>query len=206
MDDLQMYGCSSGCQMGCRCGGYRDISLEMMNLSNQMRLLWEQHVYWTRMVISGIIFNSPDVEFSKARLLRNPGDFAEVLKSFYGEAEAMRFAELFTSHLTIAAQLVSAANTGKSAEAAEAERKWYENADQIAAFFASINPYWAMCQWQQMLYSHLAMTKQEAVSFISKNYGASIDVFEKIEQEALEMADMMTRGIILQFSSCFDRI
>ena len=50
-----------------------------------MRLLWEQHVYWTRMLISGIVFGSPDVEQTKARLLRNPADFAAVFKSVLWE-------------------------------------------------------------------------------------------------------------------------
>lgn len=86
---------------------------EMM-LSNQMRLLWEQHVYWTRMLISGIVFGSPDVEQTKARLLRNPADFAAVLSQFYGRGAAEEFEDLFTSHLTIAAQLVTEAKAGNA--------------------------------------------------------------------------------------------
>lgn len=174
-----------------------------MNLSNQMRILWEQHVYWTRFVISGIVFHSPDLEASKTRLLRNPRDFAMVLSNFYGKTAAARFASLFTEHLTIAAELVTAATEGKTQEAAEAEKRWYSNADQIAAFLARINPYWSEQEWKEMLYSHLEMTKQEAVDFISGNYAASVTVFDKIEQEALQMADMMTEGIVRQFPFLF---
>lgn len=175
------------------------VSCKEQMIGNQMRLLWEQHVYWTRLVISGIVFKTPDLEASKARLLRNPGDFAAALSPFYGRAASARFASLLTDHLTIAAELVTAASEGKAQEAAEAEKRWYANADQIASFLSTINPYWTMSEWRDMLYSHLSMTKEEAVDFINANYAASVAVFDQIEKEALEMADRMTEGIVQQF-------
>lgn len=179
------------------------ISKAEQTLSNHMRLLWEQHIYWTRMVILCIAFGLPDAEFVTNRLLRNPKDFETVLRSFYGEDIAAKFAELFTSHLTIAAELVKAAKAGNSAAASDAEKRWYANADQIAAFLGSINPYWSAQEWQRMLYDHLAMTKAEAVDILTQKYEDSISMFEKIEQEALAMADMMTQGIAKQFPQYF---
>lgn len=179
------------------------VSRKEQMLGNQMRLLWEQHVYWTRLVISGIVFHTPDLEASQARLMRNPGDFATVLSSFYGMDAATKFAGLLTEHLTIAGELVTAAAEGRSQDAANAEKRWYRNADQIAAFFSSINPHWTEQEWKEMLYSHLDMTKQEAVDFISGKYAASVAVFDRIEQEALEMADRMTEGIVQQFPFLF---
>lgn len=172
-------------------------------LSNYMRMLWEQHVYWTRMVILSMVFGLPDTEFVTNRLLRNAKDFEAMLRPFYGDDIAAEFAELFTNHLTIAAELVQAAKDNNSAAAEDAEKRWYENADQIAAFLNSINPYWSAQEWQRMLYNHLAMTKQEAVDLLAKNYEDSITIFENIEQEALEMADMMTQGIVRQFFQYF---
>lgn len=181
----------------------RGISGAAQMLSNQMRLLWEQHVYWTRMAILSMASGLPDAEAVTGRLLRNPKDFELVLKKYYGEDIAAKFAELFTSHLTIAAELVSAAKAGNNAAAADAEKRWYANADQIAVFLSSINPYWSMQKWQKMLYDHLAMTKTEAVDILTQKYNDSISIFENIEQEALAMADLMTQGIIKQFPQCF---
>lgn len=179
------------------------ISKTEQMLSNHMRLLWEQHVYWTRMVILSIAFGLPDAEFVTNRLLRNPKDFEAVLRPLYGEDIAAKFAELFTNHLTIAAELVKAAKAGDGAAAADAEKRWYANADQIAALLGSINPYWSAQEWQKMLYNHLAMTKAEAVDILTQKYADSISTFESIEQQALAMADMMTQGIVKQFPSYF---
>lgn len=178
------------------------ISEAQQTLSNHIRLLWEQHVYWTRLFILSIAFGLPDTEFVTNRLLRNPKDFEAALKPFYGE-NAEKFEKLFTSHLTIAGELVMAAKAGDNAAAVDAERRWYANADEIAAFLSSINPYWSVQEWRKMLYEHLSMTKTEAVDFLTQKYEDSIKIFDHIEQQALMMADVMTQGLLKQFSLYF---
>lgn len=180
-----------------------DISKTEQMLSNHMRLLWEQHVYWTLLFILGVTFGLPNAKLITNRLLRNPKDFEKILIPLYGEALAAEFFKLLTGHLTIAAELVAAAKAGNNAAAAEAEKRWYENADQIAVFFGSINPYWSVQKWQKMLYDHLAMTKNEAVHYLTQKYADSIKDFEDIERQALAMADMMTQGIVKQFPEYF---
>jgi hypothetical protein len=168
-------------------------------LHDEMRTLWEQHVFWTRLVILGIVSNLPDLNVTTERLLRNPVDFGNILRIYYGEPAASQFVRLFTDHLTIAAQLVKAAKAGDERTAAEAERSWYQNADEIARFLAGLNPYWSEQQWRAMLYEHLTLTKAEAVAILTQNYAESIRLFDEIERQALMMADMMTQGIVRQF-------
>lgn len=180
-----------------------DISKTEQMLSNHMRLLWEQHVYWTLLFILSVAFGLPNKELITNRLLRNPKDFEMILKPIYGEALAAEFAKLLTSHLSIAAELVEAAKAGNSTAVASAEKRWYENADKIAAFFSGINPYWSAQEWQKMLYDHLAMTKSEAVYYLTQKYADGIKEFDNVERQALAMADMMTQGIIKQFPEYF---
>ncbi len=175
----------------------------VQTLDNLMKLLWEQHVFWTRLAILSIANGLGDTEFVVNRLLRNPKDFEAALRPFYGEDIAAQFAKLFTDHLTIASELVQAAKAGDNAAAADAERRWYTNADQIAAFLAGINPYWSEQEWHKMLHDHLAMTKTEAVDILTQKYVDSINVFDNIEKQALAMAEMMTQGIVNQYSQYF---
>lgn len=179
------------------------ISEPELALSNSLRLLWEQHVYWTRMVILSMAFGLPDAKMVTDRLLRNPKDFEAALAAFYGANAAAQFEKLFTSHLVIAAELVKAAKAGNRSAAAQAEKRWYANADEIAGLLAEINPNWSEQEWRKLLYDHLAMTKAEAVDILTRKYQDSISVFENIETEALTMADMMTQGIVKQFSQYF---
>lgn len=179
------------------------ISRAEVDLNNSLRSLWEQHVFWTRLVILSIAFNLPDLDVVTNRLLRNPKDFENALRPLYGERIASRFAELFTNHLVIAAELVKAAKAGDTKTANDAETRWYANADQIASFLASINPYWSEITWRSLLYDHLAMTKAEAVSILTGKYSDGIAIFDQIEKQALVMADTMTSGIVRQFPQNF---
>jgi len=43
------------------------------------------------------------------------------------------------------------------------------------------------------------MTKDEAIYMLTQKYADSINIFDKIEQEALIMADTMTQGIVKLF-------
>jgi hypothetical protein len=179
------------------------ISKKGADLRNYLRMLWEQHVTWTRLAILSIVFGLSDINLVTNRLLRNPIDFKEALKPLYGERNASKFTELFTSHLVIAAQLVNAAKIGDNTATANAEKRWYENADEIAFFLAGINPYWSQNDWEEMLHEHLAMTKAEAVDMLAGNYAAGIDEFDAIEKQALKMADVMADGIASQFPNKF---
>lgn len=175
------------------------FSQAAIHLRNRFRLLWEQHVYWTRMVILGIAFELPDLEPTTNRLLRNPSDFARLFHRFYGDRDATEFGNLLTDHLVIAGDLVKAAKAGNSKGAAAAEKRWYENANDIVAFLNHINPYWTVEPMQAMWNEHLSLTKQEAVAILTKKYNKSIELFNQIEKEALLMADNFANGIICQF-------
>ncbi len=175
------------------------ISETEVDLRNVIRKLWEQHIVWTRMTIISIIKDLPDVDFVTKRLLRNPTDFKNILKHFYRDEISSQFSDLFKSHIVIVAQLVKAAKAGYNKESADAERRWYENADEIAAFLGKINPYWSQEMWKRMLYEHLAMTKSEAINILTNNYEKSIMEYDEIEKQALKMADIMAEGIVKQF-------
>lgn len=179
------------------------ISKVELDLSNEMRKLWEEHVAWTRMTIISIANNLPDQELVIQRLLRNAPEMGAVFKPYYGNEKASKYAGLIKDHLVIAVQLVKAAKAGNSAAAAEAEKKWYANADEIAAFLGSINPYWSKEDWIAMLHEHLSLTKSEAVSILTGNYATSIQLYDKIENQALMMADGLTNGIVKQFPDKF---
>lgn len=169
-----------------------------IRLMNQLRKLWEQHVYWTRFFIISTAADLGDLEPVTNRLLQNPKDFAAVLLPFYGAKSTAEFQELFTQHLLIAADLVNDAKRQDVVKADDARKRWYQNADDIASFFSSINPFWNEQTWRSMLYSHLEMTEKEAVLRLGGNYLADIKIFHEIEEEALKMADYMFCGILKQ--------
>ena len=175
------------------------VNRNILRLNNAFRKLWEQHILWTRIVISDIVFEIPERDFAITRLLRNPDDFGKQLSQFYGSSFGRDFGALMYDHLTIAAELVHAVKSGNEERFEELNRKWFKNADDMARALTSVNPYWDFETWQKMLYEHLDLVLKEATLFINCQLEENVLLFDKMEQQALEMADMMTKGIINQF-------
>jgi hypothetical protein len=205
---MPMPGTTGGTPMSGMTGGVEEDELDndMMDadmlqceLVNYFRMLWEQHITWTRMAVVAIANNLPDTDLILQRLLRNPVDFANALRTFYGDEAAQTFEDLFTGHLTIAAELVQAAKAGNTNAAADAEQRWFENASQIAEFLGTLNPYWSVEDWNAMMNEHLELLRDNATALLSRNYEESISGYDDIEAQALEMADMMAEGIARQF-------
>lgn len=169
-------------------------------LLNQLRMLWEQHVHWTRSFIISTAHNLGDLKPVTDRLLQNPGDFADVFMMFYDNKTASIFQELFTQHLMIASDLVNAAKKNDTKAAQDARVKWYKNADEISAFLAKINPYWNENTWRDFLYSHLQMTEEQATLRLAGKYAEDVKIYDSIENEALKMADYMFYGFLNYFS------
>ncbi len=180
--------------------GFWCYNINQIHLMNRLRLLWQQHVMWTRSFIISTAADLGDLKAVTNRLLQNPKDFAQLLSFLYGDLIANKFNELFTNHLLIAADLVNAAKKGDEQAMNTAREKWYENAAQIAKFLSSINPHWDENQWKILLDEHLKMTENEAASYLKGEYEKSIMLYDSIENQAMEMADYMFQGIARQFS------
>jgi hypothetical protein len=167
--------------------------------------LWEEHVAWTRLTIISLVDIKDPTETvaTETRLLKNTKDMAEVCRMFYGEEAAKKFDELMTEHLTTAAELVQAAVAGDNNKAEDAEKRWYKNADEIAATLNMLNPNWEEKEMKNMLYDHLRLTKAEAVARLTKDYSTDISTYDEIEKQARMMADGFSHGIIMQFPDKF---
>lgn len=170
-----------------------------LKLRERFRLLWEQHVYWTRMLIISIAAGLPDLEATTKRLLRNAPDMGRLFGRFYGPDVCAEITRLIRDHLTIAAELVNAAKAGDERATADAERRWYANGEEIVCYLVHINPCWSAECLRAMWFEHLRLTKDEAVHRINGEYPRDIETFDRVEKEALMMANEFAAGISSQF-------
>lgn len=170
-----------------------------------MRKLWEDHITWTRMVIVSTFADLPDQGPTVQRLLQNQEDIGDAIKPFYGDAAGEQLSALLRDHILIAAEILQAAEDGDAAALEDASERWYANADDIAEFLHVANPEnWPLEEMRTMMREHLDLTLQEAVAYLNGNYSASIDFYDQVHIQALEMADMLSEGIIRQFPNKFN--
>jgi hypothetical protein len=175
-------------------------------LHDAMRKLWEDHVTWTRLAIVAFADGSAGFDASAARLLQNQVDIGDAIKPYYGEAAGGQLTTLLHSHITIAVELLQAAKGGGSAAFGDASARWYDNANQIADFLANANPrYWAAADLRASMKTHLDQTLAEASQELGGDYAASVASYDEIHDHILDMADVLSSGIIRQFPDRFRR-
>jgi hypothetical protein len=180
------------------------LSAQQLAFHDAMRKLWEDHVTWTRLFIVSFAAGLPDTNATAQRLLQNQTDLGDVIKPFYGDAAGRQLTTLLRDHILIAADLLKAAKASNAAGVADASARWYANADEIATFLHRANPdEWPLDEMKLMMRKHLDLTLAEAVARLQGDWSADIAAYEQVHQEILQMADMLSAGIIHQFPKKF---
>lgn len=172
-------------------------------LREGLRKLWEDHVTYTAFFYTAAINGGDDAGKLAARLLRNQDDLGDAVKPFYGEGAGNKLAALLRDHILIAADLVAAAKAGDAAAQGQASRRWDANAEEIAAFLASANPYWPRQVLSEALHGHLAMTTQAVVAKLNHDTAGAIAAFDRGREHMLGVADVLAAGIAKQFPERF---
>lgn len=179
------------------------ISINQVNLLQNMNVAWLEHILWTRMLLISIAENLADLEPTKSRLLKNPKDIADIFRKYYGNNIANIIQKLLTEHLVIGGDLITALKNGNQKLAQELNTKWYKNADDMAEAFSSINPFYPKEEIRHMLYEHLRLTTEEVSNRLKKDYAADIRAYDKVQKEILQMSEFFVNGIVKQFPDLF---
>lgn len=175
--------------------------IDEWSLNNAMRRLWADHVVWTRQYIVAAVAGSPDAEQAAARLLRNQKDIGAAVAGFYGTEAGDALTDLLERHILIAVDLVEAAKQGDDASFAVLDRLWTRNARDIASFLSRANRrHWRRRDLLDLLELHLDLTKREVVARLGADWADDSAAFDEIFAEILTFADVLTTGIIRQFS------
>ena len=171
---------------------------------DDMRKLWEDHIVYTRNFIIDAAAGLPEQQATTERLLRNQDDIGNAIKPYYGDENGTKLTALLKEHITTAAELVAAAKINDSAKVEDAKKRWFANADGIASFLSGANPKnWPEADMKSMMQDHLNLTNDEATAQLKSDWKGSIDAYDKVHEQILHMADMLSTGIVAQFPKQF---
>jgi hypothetical protein len=180
--------------------------------SQAMRKLWEDHITWTRNVIISFEVNDPrskatlpDLSAALDRLFQNQVDIGNAIKPYYGDAAGNKLTALLHDHIAIAGEILQDVKTGDNAAYQDANQRWYANAHDIAVFLSQTAnpPLGSLDMMDAMMKAHLDATTDEVVARLNGNWTADVAAYDKVHQQALNMADMLSNAIIANFPSKF---
>lgn len=173
-------------------------------LHTDMRMLWEDHIVWTRLAIISLTTGSPDTQATVGRLLKNQADIGNAVKPFYGKAAGNALTAELRKHILIAADVVAAAKAGDQAKLADAQARWQQNADDIAGVLNSVNPkFWKLGAMKAEMSKHLTLTTQEAVARLQGNWAGDVAAYDKVHHHILHLSDVLADGLVKQFPKRF---
>ena len=95
------------------------ITKSELDLNNAMRMLWEDHITWTRMYIVSAVADFPDTGKAAERLVKNQEDIGNAIKPFYGNEAGDKLTLLLKEHILTAAEIIKEAKAGNSTATAE---------------------------------------------------------------------------------------
>jgi hypothetical protein len=188
------------------------ISQSAVTFHDAMRKLWEDHITWTRNVIISFEVNVPDssqklpdLGAALDRLFKNQVDIGNAIKPYYGTERGDELTALLHDHIAIAGEILQAVKTGDSAAYQDANARWYANAHDIAVFLSETldPPIGSLAEMDAMMRDHLDRTTEEVVARLNSDWTGDVAAYDKVHEQALQMADMLSNAIISSFPDKF---
>ncbi len=181
-----------------------EATVDNTEFKAEMRYLWSEHATWTRDVILGLLDQTPDANDDLTRLLQNQVDIGNAIKPYYGDAAGQALTDLLTEHIVVAGDILIAAREGNTAGFNEAVAKWYQNGDDIAVFLNTANPEnWDLDHMKTHMKDHLDFTLAQAVAHLEGRHDDEVEVYDKVYEQLMHMADSIADGIAKQFPEKF---
>ena len=175
------------------------FSYEEVKLKVTTRKLWEDHAIWTRQLIVDLLANLPSIDKTTERLLKNQEAIGNCIKPFFGDTAGDTLASLLKDHINITADLLKAIKAGDITRSTTLETDAVTNAENIATFFATINPCYSRDELIEMLDTHLILVKYQFIARMSRDYNADVMYFDMGLHHILVISDYLFKGIIERF-------
>lgn len=173
-------------------------------LSKDMRMLWNEHMYWTLITVDAYYNDPKGLEAKLNHLLQNQKDIGAAIVPYYGQAAGDKLGQLLTEHIQDAVPVLEAARKNDKAALDKAVKDWYANAKEIGDFLASANPkYWNAKETESALEMHITQTIGYSVDIQKGDYAQAFQGFEEALHHMLMLSDILTYGIVRQFPGRF---
>lgn len=178
---------------------HRIYSYEEVKIKLTMRKLWEDYSIWTRMFIVDLLANSPSIDNTTNRLLKNQEAIGNCMKSFFGDPAGDTLISLLKDHITIIKDLLKAIKSEDTTGTVMLETDVTTNIENIAIFFSTINPYYSRDELVEMLDTNLVLTKYQFISRMNADYNSDIIYYDMCIHHILVISDYLFKGIIERF-------
>jgi len=171
------------------------ITEEQMEDIFRIRMFWLELVIWIRIYMLSRYAGAGDPDQAFERLMRVPVEYVTTIEKYFPHIDAAEYLQLFTTYIELITSLITALIENDVEALNRITVSLYENADERADFVASINPFWDVEQWRDILYVNLRSTIEEATSFLLEDYEKNIDIYTRLLDQAETASTLLAQGL-----------
>ena len=165
-----------------------------------MRKLWVSNAIWMREYIVNTIEGDLSLDAASKRLAKSQDDIGRAFAPFYGAETGSKVTTLLRQHTSLVKEMIEASMAKNTAKLTEADKRWRANADSITTLLSTVNPTnWPMATIQPVLAGGMNLTIAETNARLKRDYNKDVETFDNILATSLNLADMLSDGIIKQF-------
>jgi len=165
-----------------------------------MRKLWVSNAIWMREYIVNTIEADLSLDAASKRLAKSQDDIGRAFAPFYGAETGSKVTTLLRQHTSLVKEMIEASMAKNTAKLTEADKRWRANADSITTLLSTVNPTnWPMATIQPVLAGGMNLTIAETNARLKRDYNKDVETFDNILATSLNLADMLSDGIIKQF-------
>jgi hypothetical protein len=171
------------------------ITYEQMNDIYNIRMLWFDLVTWVRSYMLSRFIGIGNADEIYAKLKQVSVEYVNTLKKYFPDIVVEEYIQLFYTYIELIDAFITAMMQGNIDEVSQITRSLYENADERAAFVASINPFWDLEEGRDRLYVNLRSTIEQATTFLAGDYARNIDIFTRLLDQAETTSTFLGQGL-----------
>lgn len=173
----------------------RCMTREQVEAVFLLRMFLFELVIWTRHYLINRYLGIGNEEIILQRLIGVVDEFARMLAIVFGPEVIQEHMPLFHTHIDLLTSLISAQIEGNAEVVNEVTRLLYANAEEIASFLASINPFWDEIQLRNNLFRYLQYTIAESITFLTGEYDRNIDILAQALRRTENYGNYLALGL-----------
>ena len=154
---------------------------------------WLSHLFWTKIVVEKAKAGDHCLQASINRLLQNQVELGNNLAFFYGRGAGQTYTNLLTTHINQAITIVTMLLAGQ--DASSVITAWYQNANDIADFLASLNPLIDPVVMRQHMKEHLDSLIVQVAAILRGDCQGAIAAFDVGRAHIIDMTTYITTKI-----------
>lgn len=172
------------------------ITYDQLNVINAIQKMWLKLEAWMKIYINASAFDNPILNTANNTLVNFSIDPYSKFSIFYGSENGQKIKNLAFDFVMAEMKVIEAVKNGDKILTDSRIINWYELADKISSFLASINIYWDEELWKHFLYDYIQVEIAQIYATFKGNYNEIPQLYDEIQDIIFIISNYMAKGII----------